>query len=277
MSEDLKRIVEALLFVAETPLSLGQLCQVLESKERAPVREAIDQLQSDYQENNRAFELVQVAGGYTFRTRPDLAFWLRRLRKQQVTRLSKAALETLAIVAYKQPVMRAEVERIRGVDVGGILRTLMEKGLVKVAGRKDLPGRPLIYGTTRRFLEVFDLKDLKDLPTLEEVEGLAQGQDGLPLDDGDLPLLKQALEDEEEAPMNEDGEAVPQEEDQDAEIGQAEPEANEETTTQDQPNTDQAPRPEAQEPVPSQPAELAEEDAAPQDQEPGPDPGPRAA
>ncbi len=173
MSRDIKRIVEALLFVSESPLSLAQLCQVMEASDRGPVKQALEELAAEYQQMDRSFELVQVAGGWSFRTRPDLAFWLRKLKKQQVTRLSKAALETLAIVAYKQPVLKAEVERIRGVEVGGILRTLLEKGLIRVAGRKDLPGKPLIYSTTRRFLEVFDLKDLKDLPTVEELETLA--------------------------------------------------------------------------------------------------------
>ncbi len=173
MSRDIKRIVEALLFVSESPLSLAQLCQVMESNDRSAVKQALDELVEEYQQMERSFELVRVAGGFSFRTKPGLAYWLRKLRKQQVTRLSKAALETLAIVAYKQPVLKAEVERIRGVEVGGILRTLMEKGLIRVAGRKDLPGKPLIYSTTRRFLEVFDLSDLKDLPTVEELENLA--------------------------------------------------------------------------------------------------------
>lgn len=176
MSRDLKRILEALLFVAEAPLSLAQLCQVLEARDNAKVKQALIELQEDYQQMQRAFELVQVAGGWSLRTRPEHAYWLRRLRRQQVTRLSRAALETLAIVAYKQPVLKAEIERIRGVEVGGILRMLLEKGLIRVAGRKDLPGRPLVYATTRRFLEVFDLKDLKDLPTVEEMESLAEGE-----------------------------------------------------------------------------------------------------
>lgn len=177
MNPDTKRIVEALLFVAEQPLGLDQLCRVLESVERVEVRAALEELTAEYQALGRSFELVEVAGGWCFRTRPELAFWLRRLRKQQVTRLSRAALETLAVVAYKQPVLKAEIERIRGVEVGGILRTLMEKGLIKVAGRKDLPGKPLIYATTRRFLEVFDLHDLGDLPSLEELEALNEGLD----------------------------------------------------------------------------------------------------
>ncbi|MBU1276320.1 MAG: SMC-Scp complex subunit ScpB [Proteobacteria bacterium] len=189
MSRDLKRIIEALLFVAETPLSLAQFNQVLETSDRDALVRALEELAQEYQQSERAFEVVQVAGGWIFRTRKEMAFWLRKLKKQQVTRLSKAALETLAVVAYKQPVLKAEIERIRGVEVGGILRTLMEKNLVRVAGRQDLPGRPLIYATTRRFLEVFDLKDLKDLPTVEEIENLAGVSQGGPsYQDDELPL-----------------------------------------------------------------------------------------
>lgn len=189
MSRDLKRIIEALLFVSEAPLSLPQLCQVLEDSQRDAVQQALDELVEEYRQSERAFEVVPVAGGWIFRTQKDMAFWLRKLKKQQVTRLSKAAMETLAVVAYKQPVLKAEIERIRGVEVGGILRTLMEKNLVRVAGRQDLPGRPLIYSTTRRFLEVFDLQDLKDLPTVEELENLAGVSQEPPSDqDDELPL-----------------------------------------------------------------------------------------
>jgi len=172
VSGDFKRIVEALLFAAEEPLRPAQIAAVLETEDRKQVEQTLAQLQQEYQEMDRAFELVEVAGGWRLRTRPEMAFWLRRLKRQQVTRLSRAALETLAIIAYKQPVLKAEIERIRGVEVSGVLRMLMEKGLVRVVGRKDLPGRPLIYGTTKRFLEVFDLKDLSELPTLEEMEQL---------------------------------------------------------------------------------------------------------
>lgn len=194
MSRDLKRIIEALLFVSETPLNLAQLCQVLESNERDAVKQAVADLEEEYKQSERAMKIVQVAGGWVFRTHKEMAFWLRKLKKQQVTRLSKAALETLSVVAYKQPVLKAEIERIRGVEVGGILRTLMEKNLVRVAGRQDLPGRPLIYCTTRRFLEVFDLQDLTDLPTMEELEKLAGiSQEPSSDQDGELPLVETPL------------------------------------------------------------------------------------
>lgn len=219
MSTDLKRIVEAVLFAAETPLSLTQICQVLETGDKERVNTALAELAREYDYLERAFALVEVAGGWRLRTRPDMAFWLRKLKRQSATRLSRASLETLAIIAYKQPVLKAEIERIRGVEVSGVLRMLMEKDLVRVVGRKDLPGRPLIYGTTRRFLEVFDLNDLSDLPTLEEMQELLgepdlagergpeeeAGQDEIPLFTRGMAGQDQAYDDEtpegqEEAP-----------------------------------------------------------------------------
>ncbi|ADK84574.1 chromosome segregation and condensation protein, ScpB [Desulfarculus baarsii DSM 2075] len=177
MTPSLKCIIEGMLFVAEAPLSLEQLAQALEPTSREDIQTAIDQLRAEYQAMGRAFDLAQVAGGHIFRTRPELAPWLGRLRRTQASRLSRAALETLAIVAYKQPVMKVEIERIRGVEVGGVLRMLMERNLVRVAGRRDLPGRPLVYATTKRFLEFFDLKDLSELPTLEEIDKLSAEPD----------------------------------------------------------------------------------------------------
>jgi segregation and condensation protein B len=194
VSTDLKIILEALLFAAEGPLTSAQLLQVLESTDQTALEAALAELKADYALQGRAFELAEVAGGHMLRTRPDLGVWIRRLKREQVTKLSRPALETLAIIAYKQPVLKAEIERLRGVEVGGVLRMLMEKDLVRVAGRKDLPGRPLIYGTTRRFLEVFDLKDLKDLPTLEEMEALA-GEQG-ELFDGGLATAAEDGEDD---------------------------------------------------------------------------------
>ena len=118
------------------------------------------------------FYLHEVAGGYQVRTRPEYTPWIKRLIQPRPFRLSKAALETLATVAYKQPIIRSDVEQVRGVDCGGVLKVLLERGLIRVLGRKEIPGRPLIYGTTKRFLEVFDLKTLKDLPTPKEIEEL---------------------------------------------------------------------------------------------------------
>lgn len=194
-SNELKQIVEALFFVADGPLNKKQIAQVLENVPLEDIEQAINQLKEEYENSTHAFNLVEVAGGYGFRTKSDYAFWLRKFKKVQATRLSRAAMETLAIVAYRQPIMKAEVEKIRGVEVGSMLRTLMEKDLVRIVGRQDLPGRPLIYGTTRKFLEVFDLNDLSDLPTLDELKDLAPiDRDELMAvedDDSHLPTLEE--------------------------------------------------------------------------------------
>jgi segregation and condensation protein B len=168
--QDVKNIVESLLFVAEEPLSPERLKKILEPAEAGAIAEAIAALQADYDSRQGGFYLAEVAGGYQFRTRPEYTGWIRRLVDPKPVRLSKAALETLAIIAYKQPIIRSDVEHIRGVDCGGVLRQLLERKLVRVLGRKEIAGRPLIYATTRKFLETFDLKDLKDLPTPKEIE-----------------------------------------------------------------------------------------------------------
>ena len=172
MSITLKTIVEGLLFVAEEPMTIEKIAEVAEGASVERVQKVLDELESDYEELDRAFTLRRVAGGYQFRTRPELSSYILQMKKKSPTRLSRAALETLAVIAYRQPILRAEIEKIRGVDVGGILKTLLEKGLVRGAGRKDLPGRPIIYGTTKRFLETFDLPSLDALPSLEEMESL---------------------------------------------------------------------------------------------------------
>lgn len=250
MAVDLKRIIEGLIFVSETPLNLAQICAVLETEEKAVVAAALAALVEEYQGLDRAFGLVEVAGGWGFRTNAELAFWIRKLKRDQVTRLSRAALETLAVIAYKQPVMKAEIERMRGVEVSGVLRMLMEKDLVRVAGRKDLPGRPLIYGTTRRFLEVFDLKDLKDLPTLEEMEALAESAAALvgPGETGDLfaPGAVNFAEDGEPgAEYAERQESAPEESDADEphQADQAEPGADGEADVANQPEAQPAEEP----------------------------------
>ena len=170
MSDELKLIIESLLFASGRALSVKELASILPDEKKDTLKEAIGSLKDDYDSFNRSFVLKEVAEGYQFRTRSRYASYILSMLKKSPARLSRAALETLAIIAYKQPVMRQEIERIRGVDTGGILRTLMEKGIIRIMGRKKLPGRPLIYGTTSKFLEVFDLKDLQSLPKLKEIE-----------------------------------------------------------------------------------------------------------
>jgi segregation and condensation protein B len=168
--DDIKNIIESLLFVADEPLSIDRFKNIIGQAETKEIRQALEELGADYETRQGGFYLNQVAGGYQIRTRSEYMQWIKRLLQPKPLRLSKAALETLAIIAYKQPVIRSDVEHIRGVDCGGVLRVLLERKFIRVLGRREIPGRPLIYATTKRFLEVFDLKNLKDLPTPKEIE-----------------------------------------------------------------------------------------------------------
>ena len=172
--ENLKSIIESLLFVSDEPLTIERLKIVLNPAAASDIRSALNLLTEEYEARRGGFHLKEVAGGDQLRPRPEVSEWLTKLVQPRAPRLSKAALETLAIIAYKQPVIRSDVEHIRGVDCGGVIRALLERNLIRVLGRKEIPGRPLIYATTKRFLEVFDLKDLKDLPTPKEIEEMGQ-------------------------------------------------------------------------------------------------------
>jgi segregation and condensation protein B len=169
VSGRLRSILESLLFAAGDPVSLGKLAQVLPGYERRDIVRALNELGEEYAREERGFRLQQVAGGYQLRTTRANAEFVKALLAQRPVRLTRAALETLAVVAYRQPVTRPEIEAIRGVDVDAVLTTLSERRLVRVLGRKDVVGRPLLYGTTPEFLETFGLKDLASLPTLEEL------------------------------------------------------------------------------------------------------------
>jgi len=161
-------IVEALLFASDAPLEPERLREVLDLESLAAARALVDELRARYEEGSRALTITEVGGGYRMVTRPELAPWLVRLARARTrVRLSRAALEALAIVAYKQPVSRPEVDAIRGVSSEGVLESLMERRLVRIAGRKDAPGRPFLYETTREFLIAFGLRDLGDLPRVE--------------------------------------------------------------------------------------------------------------
>jgi segregation and condensation protein B len=192
--EDLKNIVESILFVTEEPLTVERIKRVVPEADTAEIRDALQDLTQEYDARQGGFSLREVAGGFQFRTRPDYTEWVKRLLSPKPPRLSRAALETLAIIAYKQPVIRSDVEHLRGVDCGGVLRVLLERNLIRVLGRKNIPGRPLIYGTTRRFLEVFDLKDLKDLPSPQEIELVAREKFNLIDDSESTDTDEQAVE-----------------------------------------------------------------------------------
>ncbi len=169
VDERLLGVLESVLFAAGEPLSLVRLADIVPGASRPELRAALAELMARGERERRGVRLVEVANGYQFRTDPAHAEWVRRLFQQKPWRLTRATLETLAIVAYKQPITRAEIEAIRGVDVDGVMASLLSRKLVKIVGRKDVIGRPLLYGTTRQFLEVFGLRDLAGLPALTEV------------------------------------------------------------------------------------------------------------
>ncbi len=171
--QDIHNIIESLLFVAEEPLTIDKLKSILETVEAKEIKAALQALCDQYDSRGGGFGLHEVAGGWQLRSRPQYNEWIKRMLQPSPQRLSKPALETLAIVAYNQPIIRTDIEHIRGVDCGGVLRQLMERKLVRVLGRKEIPGRPLIYATTKLFLELFGLKDLKDLPSPKEIEEMA--------------------------------------------------------------------------------------------------------
>jgi segregation and condensation protein B len=163
-------LLEALLFSTHHPLTGSRLAELMELPAIGPLRKAIKALNAQYDQTNRAFRVEQVAGGYQLLTLPKYGEHLKRLYQREIdTKLTKPAVETLAIIAYKQPILRADVEAIRGVACGETIRSLMEKHLVRIAGRAEEPGRPILYGTTKRFLELFGLNSLKDLPQGEEL------------------------------------------------------------------------------------------------------------
>jgi segregation and condensation protein B len=168
--ENIKSIIESLLFVADGPLTIQRLSEVLEGVEKEDVQSTLDELQSELENSRRGVRLVEVAGGYQFRTAKVNADWVKKFLGGRPARIGRATLETLAIIAYRQPITRAEIEAIRGVDVDGVINTLLDRSLIRAVARKDVPGRPFLYGTTPEFLQLFNLKDLTHLPTLKEME-----------------------------------------------------------------------------------------------------------
>lgn len=167
---DNKSIIEALLFTYGKPLSVDKISEIIGESDRKLIRAQITELQMEYETNDKAVTIVEVAGGFQIVTKPQYSEWIKKLYKTKIiSRLSRPALETVAIVAYKQPITRLEIEDIRGVSTEGVIQTLLERGLIKIRGRKDTVGRPLLYCTTNEFLEYFGLKDLSDMPKLEEI------------------------------------------------------------------------------------------------------------
>ncbi len=181
----LKGILEALLFVTAEPIPVTRFLALLGAVTKQDVDQALASLAQDYEQEGRGLQLAEVAGGYRIVTKAEFAPWLKRLEKvKSPSKLSRSALESLAIIAYKQPIVRAEVEQIRGVETSGVIRTLLERKLVRIVGRKEEPGRPIMYGTTKFFLEHFGLRDLSQLPPLREFKELGESEQAmLPIDE----------------------------------------------------------------------------------------------
>ena len=187
-ARELKAILEAVLFVSPEPVPVARLLSILGTVPKAEVVQALGILTHDLDQDGRGIQLVQIAGGYRLVTKQEYGPWLKRMDKAKAAqKLSRSALESLAIIAYKQPLVRSEIEEIRGVETSGVLRTLCERKLVRIVGRKDVPGRPIMYGTTKFFLEHFGLHDLSQLPPLREFKELGDSEQAL------LPIEEESL------------------------------------------------------------------------------------
>ena len=193
---DAKKIIETLLFIADRPVKPGRLAEVVETVNAKQVLDIIEELTREYAQTGRAVQIVEVGGGFQMATKPEYGRWVRKLYNEKMTtKLSNAALETLAIIAYKQPITRAEMEAIRGVDVAGPLERLLERGLVRVVGKKDTIGRPMVYGTTDEFLRMFGLNKVSELPDLQvfAAKSLHEKQADLPFDEALPPVGEPAI------------------------------------------------------------------------------------
>ena len=224
--KQLKNIIEAVLISAEKPLKVNEI-EVLfagdtDMPSRDDIRKSLQQLEEDYQD--RGFELRQVASGYRIQVRQDHAQWVGRLWEEKPARYSRALLETIALIAYRQPITRGEIEEVRGVSVSSnIIKTLMEREWIRVLGHKDVPGKPALYGTTKEFLDYFNLKSLEDLPTLAEIKDLDQIHQELDLDIDNTA----AAQNESGQADSETASAEPEHEDQESTV-----QADEESTVQ---------------------------------------------
>ncbi|MEK6633020.1 MAG: SMC-Scp complex subunit ScpB, partial [Nitrospirota bacterium] len=177
---ELRGIVESLLFVSPEPLSVQRLVAIMGDVTKADVAQALRGLGEELEQEGRGVRLVEIAGGFRLVTKQEYATWIKRLDKtKSAAKLSRSALESLAIIAYKQPIVRSEIEEIRGVETSGVVRTLLERKLVRIVGRKEVPGRPIMYGTTKFFLEHFGLNDLTQLPPLREFTELGESDQSL--------------------------------------------------------------------------------------------------
>ena len=194
--ENLRQIVEAILISADAPVTPGRFLALFDGLNGRHLREAIDALKAQYETSGSAFTIAEVAGGFQLATRQEYGPWLRKFHDRNPVRLSQAALETLAIVAFKQPITRAELDAVRGVNSGGVLHTLMEFNMIRLAGRSEAVGKPMLFGTTKEFLIHFGLRSLADLPKPKELqELLAAGEElARSMSPADLPAAPEAAE-----------------------------------------------------------------------------------
>ncbi len=173
--ENLKQIVEAVIFASDEPITVEQLTAIVEDATRGQVKSVLDELNLEYAQTDRAFQIIHVAGGVQLVTRDQYASWVKKLFiKKSSNRLSQAALETLSVVAFKQPVSKPDISSIRGVNCDGVVKTLLERKLIAISGRGEGPGRPLLYKTTKEFLRYFGINSVDDLPKLREIEELVK-------------------------------------------------------------------------------------------------------
>jgi len=174
--EEAKRVIEAVLFTASKPVTVSELRKIVKGYGAAKIEQILGELKAEYERDGRSFRVGEIAGGYEIATEVKYAPWIFKLELQKrAKQATQSALETLAILAYKQPMTKAEVDDLRGVDSSGVLSTLLERNLLKVVGRKEVPGRPFLYGTTEKFLEHFGLKSIQELPDISEIKTLVEG------------------------------------------------------------------------------------------------------
>jgi len=189
--EDIKATLEALLFVSHDPLTMEKLASVLEGVPKSTLKTTMQVLQDEYEQVGRGLLITEVAGGFVMVTRPEHSAAIKRLSKAKTsTKLSRSALEAMAIISYKQPITRSEIEKIRGVETSGVLRTLLDQKMIRIVGRQEIPGRPILYGTGKQFLQRFGLRDLRDLPPLKELKDLGASESlslELPFDSLEAP------------------------------------------------------------------------------------------
>ncbi len=208
-----RSIIEALLFVSSEPLSVGQIKDLLDNVSESEIQTVLDTLASEYEQRQGGLQVIQIADGYQMLTRLECSPWLKKLKTVTVSnKLSQAALETLSIIAYKQPIIKAELDKTRGVGSDGVLKTLLDRKLVKILGRQEMPGRPLLYGTTNEFLQYFGLKNISELPTLRDIEDIDGTESpGQPSMEDILELDSEILQEkaEEASPPDNTAEKIP--------------------------------------------------------------------